>query len=113
MEVVRNLPHVVVDDPAVTESIRRRVGETGQHVVPVLSWRVHAVPTPHHHRGLADLALGDPADVVLVEPRRYPFRLAQLAIGDPDRSHRTESTSPDGPGRWARRMAYVSTASYR
>ena len=34
---------------------------------------------PHDHRRRADLALGDPADVVLVEPRRDPRRLAEIA----------------------------------
>ena len=44
--------------------------------------RLDAVPAPHDHRDRADLALGDPADVVLVEPRRDPRRFAQITAVD-------------------------------
>ena len=49
------------------------------HVRELLGGRFGAVATPDDHRGRADLALGDPADLVLVEPRRDPRRLAQVA----------------------------------
>ena len=44
--------------------------------------RLGAVEAPHDHRHVTDLALGDPADVVLVEPRRDPRRLAEVAVVD-------------------------------
>ena len=41
-----------------------------------------AVEAPHDHRRLADIALGDPADLVLVIPRRDPRRPAEIAALD-------------------------------
>ncbi len=46
---------------------------------PGVGRRLGAVPAPDDHRGGADLALRDPADVVLVEPRRDAGRLAEVA----------------------------------
>ena len=50
------------------------------HVREVVGRRLDAVLAPHDHRHRADLALGDPADVVLVVPGRDPRRLAQVAV---------------------------------
>src|SRR5206468_3425307 len=38
--------------------------------------------TPHDHRRLADLAFGDPADLVLEEPGRQLQGAAQIAVFD-------------------------------
>src|SRR2546426_12574314 len=62
------------------------------HVREMLGWRLHAVPPPDHHRGLADLALGDPADLVLVEPWGDALRPAQHAIF----GHADDSTARRG-----------------
>src|SRR5437879_12274153 len=64
-----------------------------EHVREMLGWRLHAVPPPDYHRGLADLALGDPADLVLVEPGGDALRPAQHAL----LSH--SETLPRGQGR--------------
>ena len=50
------------------------------HVGEVVRRRVDAVPAPHHHRRVADLALGDPAHVVLVEPVGDLGGLAEVAV---------------------------------
>src|SRR2546422_10801697 len=46
----------------------------------MLLGRLDPVAPPDHHGRLADLALGDPADLVLVKPRRDPLGPAQHAI---------------------------------
>ena len=77
------------------------------HVRELLGRRIDAVAPPHDHRRRADLALGDPADVVFVVPGRDARRLAEVAavgllvaVGhgpDPTTRHR-----PRAPGRPAR-----------
>src|SRR5437867_9069991 len=79
MEVVRDIPHVSVD-PELAELGRGDLGQTLTHVRDVVGRRRGAVVAPDDHGCLADLALGDPADVVLPEPRRELQRLAQVAV---------------------------------
>src|SRR3546814_11244973 len=52
------------------EDVTSHPRELGVHVLHGRVVGVDPVPAPHHHRGVADLALRDPADVVLVEPVR-------------------------------------------
>src|SRR5262249_6403570 len=49
------------------------------HVSELVARGLRAVKAPHHHRHLADLTLGDPADLVLVVPRSETRRPAQVA----------------------------------
>ena len=67
------------------------------HVLELDGRRLVPVTAPHHHRHRADLALRDPADVVLVEPLRDPRRLAEIA-----RRRRTRTPSLT---RWCSRRA--------
>jgi glucose-1-phosphate thymidylyltransferase len=78
--VVRDVPHVVVDVVLEGEVLADDVGQPLVHVGELFGRRLGAVPAPYDHRSRADLALGDPADVVLVEPGRDPRRLAQVAV---------------------------------
>lgn len=79
--VVRDVPHVVVD-VELAELRRRDRAETLVHVPEMVFGRLHAVESPHDHRRLADVALGDPADVVLVVPGRDLRGPAQVAAFD-------------------------------
>jgi hypothetical protein len=45
-------------------------------VSEVAGWRDDAVTSPNNHGRCANLALGAPADVVLVKPLRNPCRFA-------------------------------------
>src|SRR5690606_7906656 len=65
--VVGDVAHVVVDVVAVEDTVGH-LGQPPRHVVAVLVGDVGAVPAPHHHGRRADLAVGDPAHVVLVIP---------------------------------------------
>ena len=78
--VVRDVAHVVVDvviklEVGVDDHRQLRV-----HVRELLGRRVHTVAPPHDHRHRADLTLGDPAHVVLVEPLGDARGLAQVAV---------------------------------
>src|SRR5262245_55299969 len=85
MEVVRNVTHVVVD-PELPDTHGGDFTQLGVHVTQVVLRRCGAVEAPHHHRGLTDLALGDPADLVLVKPGRDPLRPTEVAGVDADES---------------------------
>src|SRR5438105_6174468 len=78
--VVRNVAHVLVQ-PVFPDLALCHIFQMRQHVREMLVRRVHPVAPPDHHRRLADLALGDPADLVLVEPRRDPLGPTQHAVG--------------------------------
>src|SRR5437667_12739106 len=65
--VIGNVPHVLIH-PVLADLLVRHVLEMREHVQEMLGGRVHAVLPPDHHRALADLTPGDPADLVLVEP---------------------------------------------
>src|SRR5690349_2688412 len=77
--VVRDVPHVPVE-PMIADLPLCHVLQMPQHVGEMLVRRLHAVLPPDDHRGLTDLALGDPADLVLVKPWRDAFGLAQHAV---------------------------------
>src|SRR3954447_15067016 len=77
--VVGDVPHVVVDVVLEREVLGDDAREVLVHVRQLGCGWVDAVPAPDDHRRRADLALGDPADVVLVVPRRDPRRFAEIA----------------------------------
>jgi glucose-1-phosphate thymidylyltransferase len=77
--VVGDVPHVVVDVVLEGEVLGDDRGQAFVHVRELGGGRLGAVATPDDHRSRADLALGDPADLVLVEPGRDPRRLAEVA----------------------------------
>src|SRR5579871_274518 len=80
MEVIGYLAHHPVDrELLVSETGRGDASEFLQHVLDLVLGRRRAVLAPHDHRHVTHLAVGDPADVVLVVPRRHSGRLAQLA----------------------------------
>src|SRR6266481_5414822 len=81
--VVGDVAHVTVD-VILAELGRRDLTQPLAHVGQVLGRRLRAVPAPDDHRHLADLALRDPADVVLVKPRRQLLGPAQIAALDFD-----------------------------
>src|SRR4029453_15776658 len=85
VEVVRDVAHVVVD-PELTHAGGGDFPELGLHVTQVVFGRRGAVKAPQDNRGLADVALGDPADLVLVVPGRDPRRPAQIATPDANES---------------------------
>ena len=108
--VVRDVAHVVVDvvlerrSASATTSARRVV-----HVRQRLGRRVGAVDPPDDHRDGADLALRDPAHVVLVEPLGDPRRLAEIAGRRPvavmRRARRAATRRTRGPPPGRRRGA--------
>src|SRR6266567_5231690 len=83
VEVVRDIAHVAVH-PELADLRRGYLAQTLAHVRDVRLRGSRAVEAPHHHRRLADLALGDPADVVLEEPGRQFQGAAQVAVLDAD-----------------------------
>ena len=81
VEVVRDLTHDGVDvEPVGPEALGANPLELVEHVGPLIFGRLGAVLLPHDHRHITDLAIGDPAHVVLVVPRRDARRLAELAL---------------------------------
>src|SRR5437588_46795 len=81
VEVVGDLAHDRIDvEPTLAEALGADALQGGEHVGPLVLGGLGAVPLPDDHGDSADLALGDPADVVLVEPRRDARRLAELAV---------------------------------
>src|SRR2546428_664775 len=79
--VVRDVPHVVVH-PELPELLRGDFRQTLAHVRDVLVGGRGPVIPPDHHGHLADLALRDPADLVLVIPRGDPRGTAEIAAVD-------------------------------
>ena len=79
--VVRNPSHVVVDVVLDGQFLPSYQSEPVVHVGECLGRGRAPVAAPDNHRYVADLAVGDPANVVLVEPSREAFRLAELAAG--------------------------------
>src|SRR5437867_3103574 len=79
VEVVGDVAHV----PVHPELTKLRGGDLAQalaHVRDVRLRRRRAVEAPDHHRRLADLALGDPADVVLETPQGQLQGAAEVAV---------------------------------
>ena len=80
MEVIRDLAHLaVVAPPTCPESSVRRFAEPFKHEVDRRLVRISAMDPPHHHGRVADLAVCDPAGVVLEVPGGQLRGLAQLA----------------------------------
>lgn len=78
--VIGDVAHVVVhvmNEPKVRIDHQ---GKLAMHVVLQFDRRRRIVLTPYHHRYCADLAFGDPAHIVLVEPWRNSRGLTQVAI---------------------------------
>ena len=81
--VVRDVAHVIIDVVLELEVRLDHHRELAHHVIHVVFGRGHAVMAPHDHRGRTDLALGDPTDLVLVEPLGDPSGLAEVAVVAP------------------------------
>ena len=80
VEVVGDLAHDPVVGPAAgAEDLVGHPAELGPHVVEIGLGGFGAVVAPDDHGDVADLAVGDPADVVLVVPGGEAGRLAQFA----------------------------------
>src|SRR6266850_1581054 len=79
--VVGDVAHVVVD-VALADLLGRYLAQARVHVGEVLGGRLGAVVAPDHHGHRADLTLGDPADVVFVEPRGDARGATEIAAGD-------------------------------
>src|SRR5262249_4688076 len=80
VEVIGDVPHVVVDVVLDGQLLGRDLAQAVEHVLEVGGGRLAAVLPPHDHRDRADLALGDPADLVLVVPGGDPGRLTEIAV---------------------------------
>jgi hypothetical protein len=78
MEVVGDIAHVAVD-PELAETLGGHLAKPGVHVTELLVGRLGTVRAPDDHRHLADVALGDPADLVLVIPGGDARGLAEIA----------------------------------
>src|SRR5262249_12952436 len=81
VEVIGDVAHVTVH-PEFAELRRGDLAQPLAHVRDVRVRRGRAVEAPDDHRRLADLAFGDPADVVLEEPGRQLQGAAQVAVRD-------------------------------
>ena len=78
MVVVGDVAHQIVD-PDRAEVRRGNLTQARVHVRQVGGWGRCAVLSPHDHRRLADLALGDPAELVLEVTRRDDRTFAEIA----------------------------------
>src|SRR6185503_9088207 len=65
MIVVWDIAHVIVHVD-LAELTSRDLAEPLVHVRQMLRGRLRAVEAPHHHRYIAHIALGDPANIVFV-----------------------------------------------
>jgi len=80
VEVVGDLAHdAVVGPDAGTEDVVGHAAELGPHVIEIVGRRFGPVLTPDHHGDVADLAVGDPTDVVFVVPSGETGRFAEFA----------------------------------
>ena len=98
--VVRDVAHVVVDVVVEVEVLLDDHREASvEHLLHVRRG-VGIVDLPHDHRDGADLALRDPAELVLVEPGGDVSGLAEVAVvaGHGSRRYRRRAASgPTGP----------------
>src|SRR5262249_29658389 len=81
VEVIGDVAHVPID-PEFAELGGGHLAQALAHVRDVRFRRLGAMEAPHDHRRLADLALGDPADVVFEEPWRQLQGAAEIAVLD-------------------------------
>jgi hypothetical protein len=82
VKVVRNLAHVGVERPvALPENLVCNTAKAREHQLELLRRGFDTMASPYDHRDPADLALGDPADLVLVVPGRKRCGLTQIAFG--------------------------------
>ena len=66
--MVGNIAHVIIDIMLEVEEFFHYRAELDLHMVHVFRWRLDSMVAPHHHRSCTDFALGNPADLVFVEP---------------------------------------------
>ena len=98
VEVVGDLAHDPIDRPAaVAEAGVGHPGQLRQHVRHIVVGRHRPMMLPDHHRDVADLAVGHPAHVVLVVPRRDVRRLTEVARGVEGKGHAGDCPF-SGPG---------------
>jgi hypothetical protein len=83
--VIRDVAHVAID-PELPELLCGDFTQAVAHVLDVHRWRRHPVVPPDDHGHVAHVALGDPADVVLVIPTRHALGTAQIAVGHTGKS---------------------------
>jgi hypothetical protein len=95
VEVIRDLTHDPVDGESVRAEAPAADGhELGQHVGDQFGRRLGPVLVPDHDGHVAGFAIGHPAGVVAVVPRRHAGRFAQLTALN---LHRAGSrTAPPG-----------------
>ena len=79
--VVGNIPHVIVHID-LAELAGRDLAEPLVHVRQMLRGRLRAVEAPDHHRHVAHIALGDPANIILVVPGRDAGCSTEIAVVD-------------------------------
>ena len=71
VEVIGDLPHHLVDPVgSVTKHLVGNFGESSNHVGNNFFGGSWTMPLPHHHRHIADFAIGNPTVLVLEVPRR-------------------------------------------
>ncbi len=80
MKVIWNLTHHPVKGPTTfTESLISSMAEMVEHVLEVCFGRIDSVLAPNDHRCVTNLAVGDPANLVVEVPFGQLGRFAQLA----------------------------------
>jgi len=77
VKVIGNISHVVVN-VKLGELRGGYLSDALEHVGQVLGRGSGAVEAPHNHGHVANIALGDPADLVLVIPRGDSSGTAQI-----------------------------------
>jgi hypothetical protein len=75
--MVGNIAHVIVH-VNVAELASCYLAEALVHVTQMLGRRLRAVKTPYHHRHVAHITLGNPANIVLVVPGRDAGRSTEI-----------------------------------
>jgi len=64
------------------EVLGHDIGKSFMHMRQLLGRWIHSVPAPHDHRHRANLAFGDPTNIVFVKPGRDARGLTQIATID-------------------------------
>ncbi len=105
--VIRNRPQRVVEPISRRPELVGNFTQARQHVLHDRWGRRGAVKFPNDHRNAAGFTLGNPADIILIPPRRQPGGSAQIAA----RCHRAETMPWRGSIRGPR-AALVSRTGY-